>query len=189
MIAEYRKWLDIKTKELDYVKSNYKAELRELKDEKEQLQHQTKALNVVRTAAESIQKSVHKHISSIVSRCLSAVFEETAYEFQIIFEQKRNRTEARLCFIRNGKEVDPTFACGGGVLDVASFALRLACLVLSRPAKRRLLVLDEPFKMLSTNYHGRVKDLLEQLSNELDVQIVMVTHSQYLQAGEVVGIE
>ena len=70
----------------------------------------------------------------------------------INFLQKRGKTEAELVFVRDGKELSPTDGAGLGACDVAAFSLRAAAICLSRPGRRRLLVLDEPFKHLSEEY-------------------------------------
>ena len=71
------------------------------------------------------------------------------------------------------------------MVDVAAFALRLSCLMLSTPKLRRILVLDEPFKFVSAEFIPRVHSLIEQLSTEMHVQIVMVTHIKGLQTGTI----
>jgi DNA repair exonuclease SbcCD ATPase subunit len=85
-------------------------------------------------------------------------------------------------------EVDPMAAAGGGVVDVAAFALRLACLMLHRPAVRRTVVLDEPFKFVSADRRGYVRQMLEDLAEELNVQFIMVTHIEELKTGHVIEI-
>ena len=78
-------------------------------------------------------------------------------------------------FVRDGIVLDdPLNQVGGGVIDVASLALRLACILLTKPRRRKLLVLDEPLK----NVRGRdnrkkVKAMLEALTNELGVQVII----------------
>lgn len=145
------------------------------------------AQRVVQLVAASVQKEVHSRIAVIVSRCLESVFDEP-YEFRVIFEQKRGRTEARLVFVRDGMEYEPTKDCGGGVVDVASFALRVAVLLLQRPPLRRLLVLDEPFRFVSVNYRPRVRKLVEELSTELNIQFIIVTHDESFHMGKVVEL-
>lgn len=147
-----------------------------------------KAQKIAQGVAEAVQQQAHARIAAVVTRCLKAVFGEDAYEFRIDFAQKRGKTEARLLFVRDGVDVDPTTAAGGGCVDVAAFALRLACLVLSLPRRRKLLVLDEPFKWVSKDYRPAVRELLLKLSEELGVQIVMVTHMPDLMVGNVIEI-
>lgn len=148
------------------------------------------ALDLVQKIGASIQESAHKQIASIVTRCLATVFGEEAYEFVILFEKKRNKTDAVLALQRDGQVYrDPKRQVGGGVVDLASFALRLVCMLLAKPHVRRLLVLDEPFRFLSAEYRPAVRVLLEQLAEELGVQIIMSTHSPELQVGKVIEIE
>lgn len=143
---------------------------------------------IIQRLAQSVQTQVHSQISTVVTRCLNAVFEEESYEFQIDFELKRGKTEAKLSFVRDGMSVDPLTASGGGVVDVASFALRLAALLLTKPRRRLLLVLDEPFRFVSARFRPRVATLLTQLSKELGVQIILVTHDPTLKIGKVVEL-
>ena len=147
----------------------------------------TEARRVLQAVAQSIQQTVHGKIAGVVSRCLSLIFDEP-YEFRINFVQKRNKTEAELVFVRDGNEIDPMTASGGGVVDVTSFALRLACLMLARPATRRVIVLDEPFKFVSAEYRGRVRDMLLELAEQMGIQFIMVTHVRELECGKVIRI-
>lgn len=129
---------------------------------------------IVQAVAMAVQQQAHGMISSVVSRCLSAVFADP-YEFTIIFSQKRGRTEASLAFKRDGMTLqDPTFEVGGGVVEMAGFALRLACLCFERPQKRKLLVLDEPFAAIrGEENRGRLRGLLESLAEDFGVQFVL----------------
>lgn len=142
---------------------------------------------IIQTIATTIQEQAHSKIAAVVSKCLETVFDEP-YQFKITFERKRGKTEARLTFLRDGLELDPLTASGGGVVDVAAFALRLACLVLSVPKKRRTLILDEPFKFLSKNYRSNIRKMLLSLSEEMSVQFIMVTHIPELECGRLIEI-
>jgi len=74
------------------------------------------------------------------------------------------------------------------VVDVAAFALRLSALMLSRPARRRVVVLDEPFKFVSAGYRDRVRAMLENLAPDLEVQFIFVTHIDELRCGHIVEV-
>lgn len=145
------------------------------------------ALAFTQGVASSVQAAAHAKIADIVSRSLEAVFDEP-YAFKIRFEQKRGRTEAVLLFERDGHEIDPLTASGGGVVDVASFALRLSCLLLSRPPVRRVLIMDEPFRFVAVRHRDRVRALVEALAREVDCQFIIVTHSAELVTGKVVQL-
>jgi len=171
--------------------ANAVSTLRRIKDEvkqaRQELQSVQSAQEITQAVASSVQQQAHERIAGIVSKCLAIVFEEP-YVFQIHFEQKRGKTEARLSFTRDGHELNPMEDSGLGVVDVASFALRLAALVLGMPARRRAIVLDEPMKFVSRDYHSRIRTMLNTLAEELDVQLILVTHIPALQMGEVIEL-
>jgi len=169
------------------VRDKIREERQTLRDVEERSNAVEEAQELAQQVAAQLQHQAHSRIADIVSKCLEAVFEEP-YTFRIHFERKRGRTEAKLVFERDGLEVDPLSASGGGVVDIAAFALRLSCLLLSRPPLRRLLVLDEPFRFVSVDLRHRVRALLETLAADMGVQIVMVTHDPQLRAGTVITL-
>lgn len=145
------------------------------------------AQRVCQMVAQAVQQQAHDRIAGVVSRCLEAVFDEP-YEFKILFEQKRGRTEASLVFVRGDQTLDPLTASGGGVVDVAAFALRVSCLLLARPALRRVLVLDEPLKFVSEQYRPRARAMIEKLAEDLGIQFIIVTHDEAYKTGKVVEL-
>lgn len=146
------------------------------------------AQEVLQRLAQAVQQQAHNRIAGVVTSCLQTVFGEQAYEFKIEFDRKRGRTEARLLFLRGDLEVDPLTASGGGMVDVAAFALRAACLMLHRPRVRRLLVLDEPFRFVSAEFQDNVRQMLEGLAADLGMQIIMVTHNEAYETGTVIHL-
>jgi len=142
---------------------------------------------ISQAVAQEIQNRVHKQIANVVSSCLESVFDEP-YEFHIDFERKRGRTEASMTFHRDGIGVDPMTASGGGVVDVAAFALRLSCLLLARPRLRGVLIMDEPFKFVSEGFRERIREMLEDLSVKMSIQFIFVTHIDELKTGNIVVV-
>lgn len=188
-ISTIRQVLSKQRADYDLANAQVKEERKALREVRERLEDIQAAQKLVQEVAQSVQEQAHRQIGDIVTRCLSAVYEERAPEFRITFEQKRGKTEARLLFVQDGQEMDPLKEGAGGMVDVAAFALRLACLILARPRKRRLLVLDEPFRFVDVGVRPRLRDLLLALAEELGVQIVMVTHSPELVVGKVIHLE
>jgi ABC-type sulfate/molybdate transport systems ATPase subunit len=90
--------------------------------------------------------------------------------------------------VRDELNVDPLTASGGGVIDVAAFALRVACLMLHRPKLSKVVVLDEPFRFVSAQYQDNVRTMLEELTRDLKMQIVMVSHNENLATGEIIEL-
>jgi DNA repair exonuclease SbcCD ATPase subunit len=143
----------------------------------------------VKELALRCQNSCRYCIETLVTRCLNAVFPDNRYRFNLVFEQKRNQTEARIVLTDDeGNEYDPLLNNGGGVADVIAFALRLATLTLRVPQPAKVLILDEPFRCVSGEHRGRLADLLELLASELQFQIIMITHMKELARGNVIEL-
>ena len=158
-------------------------------DAEDYLTFAKEAQQVAQQVAEQVQQRAHKQIAGVVSRCLETVFFDEDYGFYIRFDKKRGRTEAVLILTKDGHEVeDPLNADSGAVCEMAGFALRLSCLILAKPSLRRLIIMDEPFKSMSAEYWENTRLLLEGLSNDFGVQIIMVTHNPQLQNGKVVEL-
>jgi DNA repair exonuclease SbcCD ATPase subunit len=147
----------------------------------------TEASVILQEVSRVVQETIHSRLTTVVTRCLQAVFDET-YEFDVVFENKRGQTEASFRLKRNGRSMDMMSSCGGGVIDVAAFALRLVCLCMMRKKKRMLVVLDEPFRFLSAEYREKARDLIVVLAAELKVQFIIVTHIPELEIGSIVRI-
>lgn len=191
-LLEYlRKHADNNLLEWKHASRTVKAEKLTLVEAKEHLQSAYESQQIIQDLAENIQQNVHRQISSVVTRCLRTVFGEDGYEFKIDFVKARGRTEARLQFIRDGNILDdPKMEAGMGAVEVAGFALRLVCLALMRPKRRKILCLDEPCKSLHSKlYRERFRDLLLALSKETGVQIVMSTGISEYTIGKVIDLE
>ncbi len=188
-IQNLRSALDKKCGTYTRSRASYKEEGSHLKEARLRLIDAEIARELIQEVAQTLQQKAQHQIATVVSNGLQTVFDEP-YTFKINFEKKRGRTEAQLIFERDGLELDPLTAAGGGVIDVAAFTLRVACLALSRPVTRPLLVLDEPFKNVSKakGYLDKIPQLLEKLSEDMEIQIVMVTHIDELKVGKIVEI-
>ncbi len=153
-----------------------------------ELANVTEAQQVLQRMIQGIQQSIHKRLADAVTRCLNAVFDDP-YEFVIRFDRKRGKTEARLTFVRDGREFDdPLSQVGGGVIDVAALGLRLGCIMLMRPPVRRLVLLDEPGRFVAKVYRQKVRRMIERLAEDMGMQFVIVTHIEDFRMGKVIEL-
>jgi len=136
-----------------------------------------KAQQIIRDVSLQTQKQLEFKVSSLVSTCLSTVFEDP-YEFHLEFTERRNKTEGDIFFTRGDAVIDPMEQSGGGVLDVASFALRVVGWKLSRKNLRPVFILDEPFKFLNRDRQPKAGQMLVEVSQKLGVQIIMDSHQR-----------
>lgn len=134
-----------------------------------------KARVVFQEVAKQTQQNMEKHLSNIVTLSLTSVFEKPP-EFIVRFENKRGKTECQLLFKENGTEYKPIEGSGGGLLDITSFALRITFWALNKTSST--FILDEPFSNVSPNYHEKVGAMVKMISEKLNIQIIMVSHSE-----------
>jgi hypothetical protein len=139
-----------------------------------QLDNVVKARTVVQAVAKATQEKIEIYISNLVTTALASVFPDP-YEFQLRFVERRNATEADLIFSKNGNETDEILeAGGGGVADIANFALMVSFWSLKK--SRATFILDEPDKFLhSLAYQERASAMMKSLCEKLGIQIIMVS--------------
>ena len=138
-----------------------------------------KAREIVREVGMKTQEQLQYSISDITSLALESIFEDP-YELKVEFVQRRNKTECDLLFVRDGERVDPLTASGGGAVDVASFALRIASWSMQNPRTRSLIVLDEPLRFLSIDLQEKASMMIKELSEKLGIQFLIITHEETL---------
>lgn len=144
---------------------------------KREIKISKKAAIIIRTVAQETQKLIECQISELVTLALRSVF-PNPYTFHLEFIQKRNKTECNFYFKRKGHKINPLHEAGGGVVDVAAFALRVAMWVLSKSKFRNILIFDEPFKNINDKTretHRKIAKIVKMLSLKLKLQFIIIT--------------
>ena len=146
------------------------------------MQYAEQALAITQEVARQTQSQIKLHIEDIISMALEYILDDP-YKFELDFVVKRNKTECDIYFVRDGKRIKPIDQSGGGAVDIASFASRIA--LWSLGDTDNVLVFDEPFKFVSREYQLKVGELLKKLSDQLGLQILMVSHnSNFIQQSD-----
>lgn len=189
-VAQYRKKINNLLLEHSHSTRRYEEERKALKIAKAKVKVAEEAQVVLQTIAQGVQQHAHDDIANIVTRCIKTVYGEDSYKFKIDFEKKRGKTEAKIIFEKNGFEHDPMSGTGGGVVDIAALGLRLACIMLNKPRLRKLIIADEPFKNINgEEYRERAAELLQTLSEEMEIQFIIVNGQEWLNIGRVIEID
>ena len=144
-----------------------------------QFKRHEKAREIIREVGLQTQQQLQFHISDVTSLALESVFNDP-YQLKVDFVQRRNKTECDLLFVRNDSEMDPLAASGGGAVDVAAFALRIASWSMAHPRTRATIILDEPLRFLSVDNQEKASRMIKEISQRLGVQFIIVTHESTL---------
>ena len=131
---------------------------------------------IIRQAAVDTRQSIKVHIADLVTAAIQSILpEQKWYEFEASFLDKGG---VEFSLKKGGRVRDP-FGVGGGIVDIVSTGLRFAIWSLSQ--LRPVVLLDEPFRNLSRTLYGeqakkKASALLKELSHELGLQLIVVTH-------------
>jgi DNA repair exonuclease SbcCD ATPase subunit len=176
MIQRLRKKLEYKKGQRDRLQQSIDrlSEIISL-DTKNARRHE-KALEIVKQVGLATQKQLEYHLSEQVSLAMEAVFDDP-YHLKVNFLEKRGKTEAEILFCRRDMELPPIGFTGGGAIDIASLALRIAYLSMRRDKKiRPFLLLDEPFSRLKgEDANKKALAIIQEISRNLGLQIIMVS--------------
>jgi len=134
-----------------------------------------KAHAIIQEVALKTQQNLEFHFSKPVTTALKAVNPNWP-EFIAKITLRRGKTECDLLLKENDNEQEIMESCGGGVKDVASFALRIAYWALKK--NRRTFVLDEPFRNVSPDLQEVTSDMIKMISEKLNIQIIMISHQE-----------
>ena len=148
----------------------------ELRMTRRKLGQAKEARIILQKASVDTQKKLEYHISNLVTLAESSVFPEP-YLFRAEFESKRNQTECDLYFERNGKKYQIFGSVGGGVVDIANFALRISYLSM-KEGIRPIILLDEPFKNINDptrNLHRKAAEMVKEVSRLSGFQMIIVS--------------
>lgn len=187
MIQAYKERL--RTLELAYSERN--GQKQQLEQRKQQLvqelirlqkQNETfeQARMLLQKAGTDARESARKRLEETVTDALRYVFGPD-FEFLIELKESRGRVEAEFYVVseQNGEQIKtkPEDACGGGVVDIISIALRVALLQIhTNPTIHGPIILDEPGKHVSADYTMKLATFLKQLSQTFNRQIILSTH-------------
>lgn len=182
MLTQYQKQIDRNSGKRDIVKKTYETISGQISNLEKEIKHTEKAQAIIQKVAKETQENLSYKLSEIVTLALNSIFDDP-YEFNVEFAIKRGKTEVEFLLLKKGNEYHPTNDIGGGVVDILSFALRIVMWSLKKPRTRNVIILDEPFRFLSKDLQPKASLLLEELSEKLNLQFIMVSHSEDLIEG------
>jgi len=152
----------LKTKKHDVSKTK-----RKIDEALESLEVLRESQAVVQAASKVTQEHLEVQLSGAVSALLHGVMDDP-YNFKVdlLFERS------------DGKEIrslDPLDGCGHGTADLASIGLKTSFMVLKENC-RKIIIIDEPFRALAKERHLLAAKVLKEISKELGIQFIIVTH-------------
>lgn len=152
---------------------------KELESQQRRYENSLRARIVIQEVAQKIQQTLESHISYIVTKALDAIPFDEKFSFGMEFVTRNNQTECDVFFInKDGERVEPMAGSGGGVKDIASFAIKIALWSLTKKT-RALFIEDEPLKFLhSPILQDAAGQMIREICKRHNIQIIMVTDQE-----------
>jgi len=173
-IQQLRNKLERKKGEEAQLLKDYSNTENKLSQNKSQLRKHEKARELIKQIAIQVQSQLTYNINEITSTAMESILDDP-YKVELEFVERRNKTECDIWFKRGENKINPYFG-GGGAIDVAAFALRVAFWSMQNPRTNNVLILDEPFKHLKGEETNRkMLEMISQVSKKLGLQIIMVS--------------
>lgn len=156
----------------DNLQERYNQLVKREKQLEEQIKVIETAYNFVRDYQNSVFSAIAENLSETVSLGLEYVFKKR-FKFGSSAQKRGVSLEISL---GNVSSKNPIHSFGGGVIDAASLLARLAL----SPYTGKLLILDEPCKMLSTTYSYELGRIISDFVHQKGVQVIIASHNRGL---------
>jgi len=139
------------------------------------------AVEILDLVQQSVRGIVKGGFENLITKALMTVFGD-GYEFSLDFDRRGNIQEAefKLKFPDNDVPINPKHNYAGGEKDVLTMTLRLVVLELFQRKNKSVLLLDEPTRCVSIEYQEACGKFLQEISHQINRQIILVTHSEEL---------
>ena len=119
-------------------------------------------------------------LAEVGGRGLTAVFGQEI-EVKVTSDIKRGVSNLDLALVTDGLETDVMGSKGGSVVNVFDALLRFIFTMSNQtPVLRRILLLDEPFSMVSADYRPALCDMLREMCSQLGFQLFFSSHEEEL---------
>jgi chromosome segregation ATPase len=174
MLKNFRKALDQKKVSLQLLVQAEKRHSERLRKIKKELKEAYEAREIFQKASLLTQNNLAEHLSSIVTKAIRTVWYDRDLSFHTEFVERRNTTECDMWLEEDGFKYSLLDSRGYGVVDVVSFALKVAYILLHKTDN--VLVIDEPFRNLDESKHELVSLVIKELADELNIQFIITTH-------------
>ncbi len=134
-------------------------------------------LRLLEAIATQGQELIRDRIDKPVTTALRTVYQDNSLAFETEVERSGDRMEVDFRFKKGDRTVTGPIldSEGGGLIDVASFTLRL-CLFRLEGCKGPL-VLDEPFRHIDQQALPRATEFVNTVTTDMGIQVIVVTHS------------
>ena len=131
-----------------------------------------KTEKVLKYLTDKLVKNDLSKMDNLITYGLRTVYPDKNIQFRSEVQERGKKMWIDLQTINNGNVTDPD--AKSSVHVVESFLLRILCIIKMKRA--RLLLLDETFKAVDSDYVENFYQLVAELCKKLNMDVLLVTH-------------
>jgi hypothetical protein len=144
---------------------------------KKEVETLTDSVAVLQNFSNGIRTDIITKFEDLITSGVREVFNKD-YKVAIEFSTSGNSYHAEFyVFLPDGKKINLMAGEGGGLRDFISVLQRMLYIILEPTKPSRLIFLDENLKHLDSSRAATAFKFISGLAKELDIQILMITHS------------
>jgi hypothetical protein len=137
-----------------------------------------KTEKVLKHLVDKLAKKDLSKMDQLVTYGLNTVFPGRDIKFETELVERGNKIKINLKTLYNGSLVDADNK--SSITVVESFLLRILCI--AKLKKAPLLLMDETFAAVGSEYIENISKLISELSKKLGIDILLVTHNPAFEA-------
>lgn len=168
-LSTMRSMLDERLKSLAASESEYTSVLHSVEVDK-------KSVESIKAIVEEMSAGGIRHIEGMVTSGLRVIFTDDTYTFHIEVLERGTAKTAEFTIENSQGTRTPLESCGGGIIVMASFLLRVYLII--RLRLMRFVALDEAFIQVSAEYCEGLMSFLHTLVEDAGFRFLWVSHSQ-----------
>ena len=183
--------LHLKLGERDSLKQKLDSTKKRLVDIDNTTEKLVKTSQFLQTLSDVTRQQIIDRISTIVTDALQKI-KDPNLTFKMKLSTGRNQVDVSFVVVEKdtGHELDILHSSGGTIADLITFPLKVSLLLKWSPQLSRILLLDEQFKFVAAQDREPLAEFIRQISEKLNLQILLVTHMTELteRAHKVFGV-
>ena len=175
--------LHVKLGERDTLQKKLEASKNRVVEIEQTADKLTKTSQFLQTLSDVTRQQIIDRISTIVTDALQKI-KDPNLTFKMVLSTGRNQVDVSFVVVEKdtGKELDIIHSSGGTIADLITFPLKVSLLLKWSPQLSRLMLMDEQFKFVAAQDREALAEFIRQISEKLNLQILLVTHMPELTA-------
>ena len=173
----------IKDRELSTLRQEAEYLQQNIEAEKEKSVDLAKSAEILKKLVEERRASVCDTLAILGTSALQYALQDEDIEMRVTEKDYRDAiaSDVRIVSKTTGMETPIRGAKGGGIADIVNTAIRIGIIKSFRsPTIDGPIILDEPYKQLSSEYQPAIANFLKRITTDFDRQIILSTHNDFI---------